>query len=104
MWWKDGALRSRDGLWTGEDETSDRYMNANVAIEPRSIKYSDLDGMSFVEVDGVINPEPEIIVPAIQRFSFSNDGLFDGSTGDNVSFVASMYAKGKGLSAITIRL
>lgn len=101
MWWKDGALRSRDGLWTGEDELGNAYMNASVEIEPTSIKYSDLDGLSFVEVDGVINPEPGIIIPAIQRFSFYNGGYFHKSTGENVSFVASMYAKANGLSEIT---
>lgn len=41
MWWERGALRSRPGLWTGEDEIHDRYMRKSAELS------SDLVDMSL---------------------------------------------------------
>lgn len=48
MWWKDGALRSRQGLWTGEDEEKDKRMTAPSSATPNStVSYYRL-GNSFL--------------------------------------------------------
>lgn len=48
MWWKDGALRSRQGLWTGEDEENNKSMTAPSSATPNStVSYYRL-GNSFL--------------------------------------------------------
>lgn len=40
MWWDKGALRSRPGLWTGEDEIQGRYMRKSAGLSSNLVDMS----------------------------------------------------------------
>ena len=98
MWWKDGALRSRDGLWTGEEKEIDgimRYMRFTPnEFTNAVIKYFSSKSGNFIEVNS------GTYCKKILLFSFDKNGYgkFISTYWDTVTDIAqsAMYAETNG--------